>query len=80
MAAGRDLEKDLLLAFEQDFAVVHTAGRVHRPIRINELLAGQARIGFGLLVFGGGRIQLGVGFGELTIQYPMGWGDMLGAL
>ena len=73
VAGAGDLEKDLLLAFEQDFAVVDTAGRVHRPIRINELLAGQARIGFGLLVFGGGRIQLGVGFRRRhSVPYGLG--------
>ena len=60
VTGSRDLEKDLLLAFEQDFAVVHPAGRVHRPIGINELLAGEARIGLGLLVFDG--LQLGISF------------------
>ncbi len=79
VAGARDLEEDLLLAFEQDFAVVDPPRRVHHPIGIDELLAGQARIGFGLLVFGGGRIQLGVGF-RSRHSIPYGLGDMLGAL
>ena len=29
VAGARDLEKNLLLALEQDFAVVHAAGEVH---------------------------------------------------
>ena len=32
VARGRNLEEDLLLPFEQDFAVVHAAGEVHQPV------------------------------------------------
>ena len=41
VARGRNLEEDLLLAFEEDFAVVHRAGEKHQPVDFNHLLRGQ---------------------------------------
>jgi hypothetical protein len=38
MAGARDLEEDLLLALEQDLAVVHAPRGEHDAIRINQLL------------------------------------------
>ena len=38
MAGGRDLEVGLLLPFEDDFAVVYTAGENHQPVDLDHLL------------------------------------------
>ena len=43
MACGRNLEEDLLLALEQDFAVVYRAGKKHQPVDFNHLLCASAR-------------------------------------
>ena len=38
MAGARDLEEDLLLPFEHDFAVVYAAGEKHQPVDLDHLL------------------------------------------
>jgi hypothetical protein len=38
MAGAGNLEEDLLLALEQDFAVVHAAGKIHQPVDFDHLL------------------------------------------
>ena len=63
MAGARDLEENLLLALEQDLAVVHAARGEHDAIRIDELLAGQAVIRLGLFR-DVGIVQLGIDFGR----------------
>ena len=63
MARARNLEEDLLLALEQDFAVVHAPRGEHDAIRVNELLTGQALIGLGLFR-NVGFVQLGIDFGR----------------
>ncbi len=45
MASARDLEEDLLLALEQDLAVVDAPRQEHQPVDLDELLAGEALIG-----------------------------------
>ncbi len=42
VAGGGDLEEDLLLALEQDFAVVHAAGENHQPVDLDHLPRAQA--------------------------------------
>jgi hypothetical protein len=41
MAGAGDLEEDLLLALEQDLAVVHAAGKNHQPVDFDQLLRAQ---------------------------------------
>jgi hypothetical protein len=36
VARSRNLEEDLLLAFEQDFAVIHAAGKHHQPVEFHD--------------------------------------------
>jgi hypothetical protein len=38
VAGGRDLEINLLLPFEDDFAVVYAAGENHQPVDLDHLL------------------------------------------
>ena len=46
MAGAGDLEEDFLLLFELDLAVVQSPRGIHQAIGVNELLAGQALVGF----------------------------------
>src|SRR5260221_5673401 len=52
------LEENLLLAFQQDFAVIEPAGSVHPPVDVDELLPRQAFVGLVSLV----RLCNGAGF------------------
>ena len=63
MASAGDLEIDLLLAFEQDLAVIHAPRHKHDAVGVDELLAGQTLIGLGLL-FNVAIVQLGIDFGR----------------
>jgi hypothetical protein len=49
MPGAGNLEEDLLLALEQDLAVVDAPRGEHDAIGIDELLTGQALIGLGLI-------------------------------
>ena len=42
VARARYLEKDLLLPFEQDFAVVHAAREIHQPVDLDHALRAEA--------------------------------------
>ncbi len=44
MAGGGDLEEDLLLALEKDFAVVYAAGKEHEPVDFDQLLRGKVAL------------------------------------
>ena len=67
MAGTGDLEEDLLLALEHDFAVVGAAREVHEAVNLDELLARQRGFAVpGLLNFGGDR---GLGHGFLYFKW-----------
>jgi hypothetical protein len=45
VAGGGDLEEDLLLPLQKDFAVIQPAGKVHEPVDLNQLSRAQAVAG-----------------------------------
>ena len=47
MAGAGDLKKNLLLPFQQDFAIVHAARLIHQPIDLHHLLLRQAGVRVG---------------------------------
>ena len=61
MSGARDLEIYLLLALEEDLAVVQSAREEHQTVDLDKLLAGETFVGLvrllaGLFIFdGGGR-------------------------
>src|SRR6185369_7094771 len=57
----RDLEKDLLLALEEYFPIIHTPGCVHPAIDFDQLLMSEALVSIGFVVNDYDR--LGVCFG-----------------
>ena len=61
MSGARDLKKDLLLALEQNLAIVDSPRGKHDAIRIDQLLAGEALIGLALCR--AALVQLGIDFG-----------------
>jgi len=59
VAGAGDLEEDLLLALEDDLAIVGAAGEVHEPVELDKLLAAQSGLGdAGCLDFFGGKLDL----------------------
>ena len=66
VAGARDLEKNLLLALEQDLAVVDSPRGKHDAIRIDQLLTGEPLIGLALSRVA--LVQLGIDFGCAHVE------------
>ena len=68
MPRTRDLEEDLLLAFEHDLPVVHPPGGVHVAVGFDQLFAGETFVGlagFLAIAFGdSGRLRVSLGGGH----------------
>ena len=68
MSGAGDLEEDLLLALEQDFAVIHPPRGVHVAVGFDQLFAGETFIGlsgFLDIAFGYcGRFRVSLGGGH----------------
>jgi hypothetical protein len=62
MSCARDLEEDLLLALEHNFAVIEPPRGVHQAVGVNELRLGEAFVGFaGLVRLGDSRFSVVTG-------------------
>ena len=44
MTGAGNLEKDLLLPFEKDLAIVDPAGQIHQPVHPDQLFGGEAGV------------------------------------